>query len=102
MARRLSYAFDSEPKPPQQGLLRWQSVRTWARLIREAEALWRVDVRSLHRLAAMELGQLVQEVPPRLRGRVNRWLVRFGVITRLQPRHKKTGWGSRHANNGDL
>jgi len=37
----------------------------------------------------------VQEVPPRLRGRVNRWLARFGVITRLPSSHKKTGWGSR-------
>ncbi|MCS5705435.1 hypothetical protein NZK27_04450 [Synechococcus sp. FGCU-3] len=64
-------------------LRRWQAVRTWARLIREAEALWRVDVRALHRLAAQELGQLVQEVPPQLRRRVNRWLARLGVATRL-------------------
>ena len=64
-------------------LHRWQSARSWARLIREAETLWQVDVRSLKRLAAMELGQLVQEVPPRLRCRVNRWLARLGVATRL-------------------
>ena len=64
-------------------LRRWQSVRSWARLIREAEALWHVDVRALHRLAAQELVQLVQEVPPRLRGRVNLWLERFRVSTRL-------------------
>ena len=64
----------SEPGPhwslvdvPQQRIRRWKNVRTWARLIREAEALWRVDVRALHRLAALELGQLLQEVPPRLR-----------------------------------
>lgn len=69
--------------PVQRRLRRWQAVRTWARLIREAEALWRVDVRALHRLAAQELGQLVVEVPPRLRRRVNRWLVRLGVATRL-------------------
>jgi hypothetical protein len=68
---------------PQQRLLRWQAVRTWARLIREAEGLWRVDVRDLRRLAARELGQLLQEVPPRLRRRVNRWLERFRVVTRL-------------------
>jgi hypothetical protein len=66
-------------------LLRWQGSRTWARLIREAEALWRVDVRAMHRLAAGELLALVQEVPPRLRRRVNRWLRRFGVATRLNP-----------------
>lgn len=71
------------PDPMQLRLRRWQAVRTWARLIREAEALWRVDVRALHRLAAEELGELVQEVPPRLRCRVNRWLARLGVATRL-------------------
>lgn len=69
--------------PLQERLHRWQSCRSWARLIREAESLWHVDVRSLHRLAAQELVQLVQEVPPRLRRRVNRWLERFHVSTRL-------------------
>jgi hypothetical protein len=67
----------------QQRVRRWQSARTWARLIREAEALWQVDVRALHRLASQELFQLVQEVPPGLRRRVNLWLVRFRVLTRL-------------------
>ena len=62
----------------------WQSVRTWARLIREAEALWHVDARILHRLASEELVRLVQEVPPRLRRRVNLWLKRFHVATRLK------------------
>lgn len=71
------------PDRVQLRLRRWQAVRTWARLIREAEALWRVDVRALHRLAAQELGQLLQEVPPHLRRRVNRWLARLGVATRL-------------------
>ena len=71
------------PDPLVERLRRWQAVRTWARLIREAEALWRVDVRELHRLAAHELVQLVQEVPPRLRGRVNLWLKRLHVATRL-------------------
>jgi hypothetical protein len=66
-------------------LANWQVSRTWARLIREAEALWRVDVRAMHRLAAQELGSLLTEVPPRLRRRVNRWLERFGVTTRLIP-----------------
>lgn len=69
--------------PLMQRLHRWQTARSWARLIREAESLWHVDVRVLHRLAAQELVQLVQEVPPRLRGRVNLWLHRFGVLTRL-------------------
>jgi hypothetical protein len=42
-----------------------------------------VDVRALHRLAAEELGLLLQEVPPPLRPRVNRWLQGYGVVTRL-------------------
>jgi hypothetical protein len=54
----------SSSDPMQERVRRWQSVRTWARLIREAEALWHVDARILHRLAAEELVRLVQEVPP--------------------------------------
>ncbi|MFM7361547.1 MAG: hypothetical protein ACKO6F_11615 [Cyanobium sp.] len=77
---RLPSAVD----PLLQRLRRWQTARTWARLIREAEALWRVDVRVLHRLAAQELMGLNQEVPPGQRRRVNRWLQRFRVITRLR------------------
>jgi hypothetical protein len=65
-------------------LRRWQRARTWARLIREAEALWHVDIRALHRLAAMELGQLLEEVPPGMRGRVNQWLKRFNTASRLR------------------
>lgn len=64
-------------------LRRWQTARTWARLIQEAEALWHVDRRILHRLAAMELGQLLEEVPPPMRRRVNQWLKRFHTATRL-------------------
>ena len=72
--------------PLQIQLRQWQAARTWARLIREAESLWRVDVRALHRLAAQELGQLQGEVPDILRPQVNRWLHRFGVATRLYGR----------------
>jgi hypothetical protein len=68
---------------PRPLVMRWQVVRTWARLIREAEALWRVDVREMHRLAAHELAELIAEVPPGLRPRVNRWLARLGGRTRL-------------------
>jgi hypothetical protein len=74
------------PQPPRTlhiSLQRWQAARTWARLIREAECLWHVDVRALHRLAAEELGQLQGEVPPQLRPLVNRWLRGYGVATRL-------------------
>ncbi|MCP9801209.1 hypothetical protein [Synechococcus sp. RedBA-s] len=77
-----------ESAPPQgrrqqQQLRRWQKARTWARLIREAEALWRVNVRDLRRLGALELDQLLQEVPPSIRPRVNRWLAGYGALTRL-------------------
>ncbi len=67
-----------------QRIKHWQSVRTWAWLIRESEALWSEDSRFLKRLGAAELLQVVQEVPPRLRRRVNLWLKRLNVITRLQ------------------
>lgn len=53
-------------------------------MIREAESLWRVDVRVLRRLAAAELMGLNQEVPRCQRGRVNRWLERFRAATRLR------------------
>jgi hypothetical protein len=66
-------------------LCRWQRARTWARLIREAEALWRVDVRALRRIGALELSQLLQEVPPSLHLRVNRWLAGYAVCTRFRP-----------------
>jgi hypothetical protein len=59
-------------------LLRWQAARTWARLIREAEALWHVDVRAVRRVAARELGQLIVEVPRQDRQRVNRWTASLG------------------------
>ena len=72
------------PHRLQQQVQRWQDTRTWARLIREAEALWHVNVRDLRRLGALELSQLLEEVPPSLRPRVNRWLACYRVHTRLQ------------------
>ena len=72
------------PDRVSQRLKHWQSARTWAWLIREAEGLWSEDARVLQRLGAAELLQVVQEVPPRLRRRVNLWLERFHVLTRLQ------------------
>jgi hypothetical protein len=77
---RLSNTVD----PLLERLRRWQAARSWARLIREAEALWRVDVRVLRRMAATELMGLNHEVPRRQRGRVNRWLQRFHAGTRLR------------------
>ena len=86
---------------PRQQLQRWQAVRTWARLIREAECLWHVDVRTLHRLAAHELGQLQGEVPLPLRRRVNSWLQRYGVATRLWLDTKKPAGESRSKHHLD-
>lgn len=70
--------------PIQNRLRRWQQVRTWARLIREAESLWHVDVRALRRMGAEELSQLLEEVPPAQRQRINRWLDGYRVATRLR------------------
>ena len=64
-------------------LRQWQQIRTWARLIREAESLWHVDVRELRRIGAIELSQLLEEVPPSHRRRVDRWLVKYSASTRF-------------------
>ena len=69
---------------PRMRLQAWQRVRTWARLIREAEQLWHVDVRELKRLGALELSQILGEIPPCQRQRVNRWLKGYAAATRLQ------------------
>ncbi|WP_240789273.1 MULTISPECIES: hypothetical protein [unclassified Synechococcus] len=82
--RRLLRSQAASWDPLRLRLRHWQQVRTWARLIREAEALWHVDVRELKRLGALELSQLLEEVPPAQRQRVNRWLRRYAVATRLQ------------------
>ena len=73
----------SHQRPIRSRLRQWQQVRTWARLIREAEALWHVDVRALRRMGADELSQLIGEVPAIHRRRVNRWLRCYAVATRL-------------------
>ncbi|MGB0875196.1 MAG: hypothetical protein ACPGSE_08255, partial [Synechococcus sp.] len=69
-------------RPIRSRLRQWQQVRTWARLIREAEALWHVDVRALRRMGAEELSQLLEEIPPAQRQRINRWLHSYAVATR--------------------
>ena len=83
MQRPLSHCELRTFDPLRRRLRRWQQARTWARLIREAESLWHVDVRDLRRLGAIELSQLLDEVPPMQRIRVNRWLIRYSVETRL-------------------
>ncbi|KGG15093.1 MULTISPECIES: hypothetical protein [unclassified Prochlorococcus] len=62
----------------------WQQVRSWARLIREAEILWHVDHKELKRLGALELSQLIKEIPPSYRRRINLWLIKFSVATRFE------------------
>ena len=61
----------------------WQQVRSWARLIREAEMLWHDEQKALKRLGALELDQLIKEIPPAYRRRINLWLVKYSVGTRL-------------------
>ena len=70
-------------------LRHWQQVRSWARLIREAEILWHVDQKELKRLGALELSQLINEIPPAYRRRVNLWLVKFSVATRFECRESR-------------
>ena len=64
-------------------LRQWQEVRSWARLIREAEYLWHFDLRDLKRIGAIELTQLIEEVPYSHRKRVDRWLLKYSVATRF-------------------
>ena len=72
-----------ERKKIRRSLQHWQQVRSWARLIREAEILWQVDQKELKRLGALELSQLINEIPPSYRRRVNLWLIKFSVGTRF-------------------
>jgi hypothetical protein len=83
MARPPDHGVATVGRQLRRTLACWQDARSWARLIREAETLWHIDVRDLHRLGALELGQLIAEVPARLRARVNRWLAVYRVATRL-------------------
>ena len=64
-------------------LRHWQQARSWARLIKEAENLWQADEKEIKRLGALELSQLLNEVPPSYRRRVNLWLVKYSLGTRL-------------------
>ena len=68
-------------------LYKWQQVRSWARLVREAEILWHDEQKELKRLGALELDQLIKEIPFSYRRRINLWLVKYSVGTRLLCRH---------------
>ena len=74
---------DSLCDPLRFRLRQWQHARTWARLIREAEYFWQLDERELKRLGAVELSQLLEEVPASKRWRVDRWLLKYSVATRF-------------------
>ena len=71
------------PAHPAQLLVHRCKARTWARLIREAETLWRTDVRPLQWLGAIELKRLQEETPRRLRPYVNSWLRCYRALTQL-------------------
>ena len=77
-----------ESRKIRRSLRHWQQVRSWARLIREAEILWKVDQKELKRLGALELSQLISEIPPSYRRRINLWLIKFSVATRFNSRQK--------------
>lgn len=77
-----------ESRKIRRSLRHWQQVRSWARLIREAEILWTVDQKELKRLGALELSQLISEIPPSYRRRINLWLIKFSVSTRFNCRQK--------------
>ncbi len=77
-----------ESRKIRRSLRHWQQVRSWARLIREAEILWKVDQKELKRLGALELSQLISEIPPSYRRRINLWLIKFSVATRFNCRQK--------------
>ena len=77
-----------ESRKIRRSLRHWQQVRSWARLIREAEILWKVDQKELKRLGALELSQLISEIPPSYRRRINLWLIKFAVATRFNCRQK--------------
>ena len=65
-------------------LRQWQHSRSWARLICEAEKFWSLDSKELKRLGAIELIQLQNEMPFKVRRRVNFWLVKYSGATRLE------------------
>ena len=65
-------------------LRQWQHSRSWARLICEAEKMWSLESRELKRLGAIELIQLQNEMPFKVRRRVNYWLIKYSGATRLE------------------
>ena len=65
-------------------LRQWQHSRSWARLICEAEKLWSLESKELKRLGAIELIQLQNEMPFKVRKRVNFWLIRYSGVTRFE------------------
>ncbi len=84
LSRKISFSCrQATGKSLRSRLRTWQQSRSWARLIREAENLWHVDIKELRLLGALELTQLIQEVPTSYRKRVNRWLDSYSVSTRF-------------------
>lgn len=69
-------------------LRKWQYARTWARLISETESLWRLEYRELRRIGAIELSQLLDEIPLGYRRRVDSWLIKYSAATRFNDNSK--------------
>ncbi len=65
-------------------ITQWKQVRTWTCLIREAESFWYAEEREIRRLGAVELSQLLQEIPLGKRGRINRWLYRYSIANKFK------------------
>tara|TARA_B100000700_G_C14911312_1_gene792392 strand:+ start:773 stop:1063 length:291 start_codon:yes stop_codon:yes gene_type:complete len=78
-----SVDFKSNSYALKKSLSNWQQVRSWARLIREAEKLWHHDEKELKRLGALELSQILNEIPYSHKSRINKWLDSYYVSTRL-------------------
>ena len=75
----------------QDRLRHWQEVRSWARLIKEAQKLWHDDAKALRRLGALEISQLFSEVPPVLARRVHMWLDKYSSIKLSEANLKESG-----------
>tara|TARA_Y100001968_G_C18996638_1_gene543926 strand:+ start:160 stop:402 length:243 start_codon:yes stop_codon:yes gene_type:complete len=64
-------------------LRKWQYSRSWARLICEAEKLWKVEPKELKKMGAFELNHLLNEVPKEYKKKVYYWLMKFSIYKKL-------------------
>ena len=64
-------------------LRQWQYSRSWARLICEAEKFWKVEPKELKKFGALELDQLLNEIPKVYKKKVYFWLAKFSLYKKL-------------------